>query len=138
MNDAIPVSEIETFAGGRRLLRTLEAGTVPVPSKDGPKRAAFAAGAIVVADKARSGTIVGPVDFDAAVALARDVLAGNERAVTHPATLMTLAAALAGFSTPAPGPGDDETAEGGKPERPPVGVGRPGRRKAEGDRARTG
>lgn len=89
---------IETFTNGRSLLWLCDGGATEVMSKDGMTDMQFSIGDLVLAGK-DGAVICGPVGQAGAAALARSVLDGDPRTLTHPNTVLVLASALAGFLT---------------------------------------
>lgn len=96
------VFKLDEFRGGRVLGYTESGGTFPVMAKVNgevlTQDVIYPAGSLVLFDD--KGTIVGPFAFPGALDLAERVLDGDQRALTDSRSLLTLAAAVVGFSIP--------------------------------------
>ena len=77
---------------------TTEPGTVTVPAGTGTIPVAYGAGDVVISDQ--DDTIAGPLSRDDALALAKAVLEGQRRAVTHPQLHLLLSGAVLAFAEP--------------------------------------
>ena len=77
---------------------TTEPGTVTVPAGTGTIHVAYGAGDVVISDQ--DDTIAGPLSLDDAISLAKAVLEGQRRAVTHPQLHLLLAGAVIAFTGP--------------------------------------
>ncbi|MBE1208161.1 hypothetical protein [Aminobacter carboxidus] len=97
MTQEIEAVSIDTYrAGMRQLMSAAGPGTIPNMTKDGVVDVPYAAGDLLLANE-QGNLICGPVSVPGAIDLAERILEGEQRAITHPLTLFTLAMALAGF-----------------------------------------
>lgn len=98
------VFKLDEFRGGRVLGYTETGGSFPVMAKENGevliRDVTYPPGSLVLFDQ--KGTIVGPFAFPGALDLAERVLDGDPRALTDSRTLLTLAAAVVGFTLPEP------------------------------------
>ncbi len=97
VSDKVPGIEIIGI-GSRRIYRTTEDGTVPITTKKGEEHKApflgsYERGSIFVADD--NGNVVSSIiGLEGAEWLARRVLIGDKRTLTHPSTCIDLAAVV--------------------------------------------
>ena len=100
------VFKLDEFKGGRILAFTEEGGSYPVTVKEDGQALVvditYPPGALVLYDD--RGTIVGPFAFPAVLDLAERVLDGDARSICDSRTLLTLAAAVVGFTLPSDPP----------------------------------
>lgn len=95
MMAALECEAVARVGADRKLMLTTRPGAIPAgTARNGsPAIVEYTAGAFVLADDA-GRVIVGPVQIEAAQALAEAVACGNARAMTEPQNSLVLATAL--------------------------------------------
>jgi hypothetical protein len=105
---SIEASLILKLDGGRKIWTTNAPGVTSYgTNKDGsPAIASYSEGSFALSDD-KGSVIVGPIQIEGALDLARAILEGNSRALTEPQAIVILATAVMGLVAVWPPEGPD-------------------------------